>query len=203
DSGVLDGRNVEVRVEDTQRPAPGLIVHYGTVVSGAIGVGEDVAARVDAERRRDIMRNHTATHLLHRALRDVLGEHAAQAGSLVAPERLRFDFSHPGQVTPEQQREVERRINAWIRADTPVEWEIAPYQEALARGAMALFGEKYGDRVRMVTVGCADAQGSGIGDRGSGIEDASPTPDPRSLTPGVMCSRELCGGTHVARTGEI
>ena len=104
------------------------------------------------------MRNHTATHLLHRALRDVLGEHAAQAGSLVAPERLRFDFTHNRQVTPEQQREIERRINAWVRADTPVEWEVTDYQDAIDRGAMALFGEKYGDRVRMVTVGCADEQ---------------------------------------------
>jgi alanyl-tRNA synthetase len=202
DTGALDGPNGQVRVEDTQRPAPGLIVHYGMVERGAISVGEEVAVYVDAERRRDIMRNHTATHLLHRALRDVLGEHAAQSGSLVAPDRLRFDFSHPRQVTPEQQREVERRVNAWVRADTPVEWEVTGYQDALARGAMALFGEKYGDRVRMVTVGCAD-QGSGIGDRGLGAEIQIPIPDPRSLTPGVMCSRELCGGTHVARTGEI
>jgi alanyl-tRNA synthetase len=192
DSGLIDGPNGRVRVEDTQRPAPGVIVHYGTVVSGAIGVGEEVATQVDAERRRDIMRNHTATHLLHRALRDVLGEHAAQSGSLVAPDRLRFDFSHPRQVTPEQQREIERRVNAWVRADTPVEWEVTGYQDALARGAMALFGEKYGDRVRMVTVGCAD--------EGMGVESPSPIPQPPSP---VMCSRELCGGTHVGRTGEI
>jgi alanyl-tRNA synthetase len=203
DTGLLIGPGGHLRITDTQRPLPGLIVHYGTVTSGAIGLGERVEARVDAERRRDIMRNHTATHLLHRALRDVLGEHAAQAGSLVAPERLRFDFNQPRPVTPEQQREVERRINAWIRADTPVEWEVTGYQDALARGAMALFGEKYGDRVRMVTVGCADTEGSGIGDRGSGVEDGSPTPDPRSLIPAVMCSRELCGGIHVERTGAI
>jgi alanyl-tRNA synthetase len=199
DSGLIEGPNGRVRVEDTQRPVPGLIVHYGTVVNGAIGVGEEVATRVDTERRRDIMRNHTATHLLHRALRDVLGEHATQSGSLVAPDRLRFDFSHPRQVTPEQQREIERRVNAWIRADTAVEWEVTGYQDALARGAMALFGEKYGDRVRMVTVGCAD---EGMGDRGWELESPSPTPILHPPTP-VICSRELCGGTHVGRTGEI
>jgi alanyl-tRNA synthetase len=192
DTGLMDGPNGQIQIEDTQRPSPGLIVHYGRVAHGAIGVGEEVAARVDAERRRDIIRNHTATHLLHRALRDVLGEHAAQSGSLVAPERLRFDFSHPRQVTPEQQREIERRVNAWARADTPVEWEVTGYQDALARGAMALFGEKYGDRVRMVTVGCAD-------DR-TELESSDSVLSPQSA---VLCSRELCGGIHVGRTGEI
>jgi alanyl-tRNA synthetase len=194
DTGLLSGPGGQVRVADTQRPVPGLIVHYGTVAGGAIGVGDTVEAHLDAERRRETMRNHTATHLLHRALRDVLGEHAAQAGSLVAPDRLRFDFSHPRQVTPGQQREVERRVNAWIRADTPVEWEVTGYQDALGRGAMALFGEKYGDRVRMVTVGCADQE-----------EEIEQSPISNLLSPSstVMCSRELCGGTHVGRTGEI
>jgi alanyl-tRNA synthetase len=201
DTGLLEAPNGQVCIEDTQRPAPGLIVHYGSVTRGTIGVGEEVLARVDAERRRDIMRNHTATHLLHRALRDVLGEHAAQSGSLVAPDRLRFDFSHPRQVTPEQQREVERRINAWIRADTPVEWEVTGYQDALARGAMALFGEKYGDRVRMVTVGCADTEEE-IRDWRLELEQ-SPSSNLQSPGANLMCSRELCGGTHVARTGEI
>ncbi len=191
DSGALIGPNGRVRVSDTQRPIPGVIVHYGTVEDGTIALHDTVEVRVDAERRRSIMRNHTATHLLHRALRDVLGGHAAQAGSLVAPERLRFDFTHNRQVTPEQQREIERRINAWVRADTPVEWEVTDYQRAIDRGAMALFGEKYGDRVRMVTVGCLDGE----------ILEDSTIPDPRSS--GLMCSRELCGGTHVARTGEI
>jgi alanyl-tRNA synthetase len=116
----------------------------------------------------------------------------------VAPDRLRFDFTHNRQVTPEQQREIERRINAWIRADTPVEWEITDYQKAIERGAMALFGEKYGDRVRMVTVGCADA-GEEIGD--SRLEQSEPISNLQS--PIFMCSRELCGGTHVGRTGEI
>jgi alanyl-tRNA synthetase len=198
DTGWLNGAAGRERVEDTQRPVPGVIVHFGVVEHGTLAVNEQLEARVDAERRRDIMRNHTATHLLHRALRDMLGEHAAQAGSLVAPERLRFDFTHNRQVTPEQQREIERRINAWVRADTPVVWEITDHQDALKRGAMALFGEKYGDRVRMVTVGCADEPG--LGDWGS--VDESPAPHPQPPTP-TFCSRELCGGIHVGRTGEI
>src|SRR5215217_104527 len=199
DTGWLIGPSGRVRVEDTQRPIPGVIVHFGVVDQGTVALHETLEAQVDAERRRDIMRNHTATHLLHRALRDVLGEHAAQAGSLVAPERLRFDFNHNRQVTPEQQREIERRINAWVRADTPVVWEVTDHQDAIKRGAMALFGEKYGDRVRMVTVGCLDG-GLGTGDWG--LEEEAPTPNPQPPTP-VMCSRELCGGIHVGRTGEI
>jgi alanyl-tRNA synthetase len=199
DTGVLVGPNGRVLVADTQRPVPGVIVHYGVVESGSIALGEMLDAIVDAERRRDIMRNHTATHLLHRALHDLLGEHAAQAGSLVAPDRLRFDFTHNRQVTPEQQREIERRINAWIRADTPVEWEITDYQKAIDRGAMALFGEKYGDRVRMVTVGCADARTEGQGLRTEWEVNDSVLSPQSSL----LCSRELCGGTHVQRTGEI
>jgi len=200
DTGMLVGSNGRVRVADTQRPVPGLIVHYGTVEAGSIALNDMLDAVVDADRRRDIMRNHTATHLLHRALHDLLGEHATQAGSLVAPERLRFDFTHNRQVTPEQQREIERRINAWIRADTPVEWEITNYQKAIERGAMALFGEKYGDRVRMVTVGCADE--SVVNSPSSVAADA----EQRTIDNGqrtIMCSRELCGGTHVGRTGEI
>jgi len=178
--GFFDGR---VRVTDTQRPLPGLIVHHGVVEEGTVTVGETLLARVDVVRRLETMRNHTATHLLHRVLRQTLGEHAAQAGSLVSPDRLRFDFTHNRPIPAEQVAEIERRVNEWIRADTPVDWQELGYQEALNEGAMALFGEKYGDRVRMVTAGC------------------TPTND----EPGAasFCSRELCGGTHVARTGEI
>ncbi|GAB4118249.1 MAG: alanine--tRNA ligase [Roseiflexaceae bacterium] len=183
DTGVLIGPHGRVRIDDTQRPVPGVILHYGEVEQGSVRLGEILEGHVDEERRRSITRNHTATHLLHRALRDVLGEHAAQAGSLVSPDRLRFDFNHTRQVTAEQLREVERRINAWVRADSAVEWGEYGYQEALDRGAMALFGEKYGDRVRMVTVGCDGA-----------------TPESGEWK---MCSRELCGGVHVHRTGEI
>jgi alanyl-tRNA synthetase len=199
DSGALIGPNGRIRVENTQRPLPGLIVHFGVVEQGEVALGDVITAQVDLERRLDIMRNHTATHLLHRALRDVLGEHAAQAGSLVAPDRLRFDFSHMRSVTPEQIHEIEARVNEWVRADTPVEWEITGYQDALNRGAIALFGEKYTDQVRMVTIGCVE-QRTGV--RGQGSEAQNLIPDSRPLTPGT-CSRELCGGTHVARTGEI
>ncbi len=184
DTGQLSGPTGYIRVNDTQRPVPGLIVHIGEVVEGTVNVGDTVTAEVEAVRRHDIMRSHTATHLLHRALRDTLGEHAAQAGSLVAPDRLRFDFNHTRGLTQEQLRTIEEHINAWVRADTPVEWAVMPRQDALDQGAMALFGEKYGDEVRMVTVGCGDT--------------AKETDDV-----GQMCSRELCGGTHVEHTGEI
>jgi alanyl-tRNA synthetase len=194
DTGDLYGPHGHVHVTDTQRPVPGVIVHYGMVVAGSIGIGETVAAHVDQVRRGHVIRNHTATHLLHRALHDILGEHATQAGSLVSPERLRFDFAHTRQVTPDQLHEIERRINAWVRADTPVVWAEMAYQEALNAGAMALFGEKYGDRVRMVTVGCDDPQP---------ITHSEAMDVPEGTATWAMCSRELCGGVHVARTGEI
>jgi len=184
DSGVLIGPSGQMQISDTQRPIPGLFVHIGTLTQGSLTVGDMVTVQVDAGRRRDIMRNHTATHLLHRALRDVLGEHAAQAGSLVAPDRLRFDFSHMRPLSPADLHEVQRRINAWIRADTPVSWAVFSYQEAINQGAIALFGEKYTDQVRMVTVGCGAAALS-------------------SSAEGQQCSRELCGGTHVEHTGEL
>ncbi len=184
DTGLLHGQHGLLHVEDTQRPLPGISVHFGTVSEGRLSVGESVQASVDTERREHIIRNHTATHLLHRALRDVLGEHAAQAGSLVAPERLRFDFTHNRALTAEQLHEIEQRINTWVRANSAVEWGEYGYQEALDQGAMALFGEKYGDRVRMVTIGCTKGQ------------------EAQRLA-GSVCSRELCGGVHVERTGEI
>jgi alanyl-tRNA synthetase (EC 6.1.1.7) len=183
DTGLLVGPEGSVQIEDTRRPLPGLIVHYGRVVSGEIRVGDQVQATVDMVRRADIQRNHTATHMLQRALRDILGEHAAQAGSLVAPDRLRFDFTHTKAVDPEELREVERRLNMWVRANTTVRWETTGYQEAIARGAIALFGEKYGDTVRVVTIEHGQAFAEG--------EYAS------------RDSLELCGGTHVNRTGEI
>jgi alanyl-tRNA synthetase len=202
DTGTLTGPRGRVRVTDTQRPVPGVTVHYGTVESGAVGVGEVLDARVDSARRRHIQRNHTATHLLHRALRDVLGEHAAQAGSLVAPDRLRFDFTHTKAVTPEQLREIERRVNAWVRADGTVAWREMSYQEALDAGAIALFGEKYGDHVRVVHV----AQGDVVrGEEETPADDAALVPA-LALADGDFTtrdSRELCGGTHVGRTGEI
>lgn len=158
-------------VEDTQRPTPELIVHRGQVREGYLRVGQRVVALVDAERRAAIRRNHTATHLLHAALRRVLGEHALQAGSLVAPDRLRFDFAHHEAVQPDQLRTIEELVNEQIVRDLPVEVRYQPLREALSEGAIALFGEKYGEIVRVVSI------------------DAF--------------SKELCGGTHVSRTGEI
>ena len=183
DTGWIVTPHGRMQVTDTQRPVPGVTVHFGTVVEGTIARGATATAQIDQVRRGHIVRNHTATHLLQRALRDVVGEHAAQAGSLVAPERLRFDFTHNRAVTSEQLREVERRINAWVRDDQAVEWQEMPYQEALDRGAVALFGEKYGDRVRLVHAASHTIPGA----------DAYTSRD----------SRELCGGVHVQRTGEI
>ncbi|HMQ32508.1 MAG TPA: alanine--tRNA ligase [Chloroflexaceae bacterium] len=192
DTGTLGHTAGAVRVEDTQRPAPGLTVHYGVVETGAVEVGQTVRAEVDAGRRGDIQRNHTATHMLHRALRDVVGEHAAQAGSLVAPERLRFDFTNNRAIEPAQLREIEARVNAWVRADGRVSWEETSYQDAIDRGAIALFGEKYGDKVRMVTI-----------ERGGGALPVRLIDQPAAGAFASRDSRELCGGTHVTSTGEI
>ena len=159
------------RVDDTQRPTPDLIVHIGEVVEGFITVGQEARVEIERDRRSDVRRNHTATHLLHRALRLVLGEEAHQAGSLVAPDRLRFDFTSPQPLGQEGIERVTELANAQVLADKPVETFVTSYADAMQRGAMALFGEKYGDEVRVVSI-----------------------PD---------FSTELCGGTHVERTGEI
>jgi alanyl-tRNA synthetase len=170
DQGVIGSQTGIFRVRDTQRPIPGLIVHYGKMIEGHLRVGTEIRAEVDADRRQAIMRNHSATHLLHRALKDILGKQVHQQGSLVAPDRLRFDFNMTRPLTTEELREIDQQVNSSILADSPVHTEIMPYQEALATGAMALFSEKYGDTVRVVTMGA---------------------------------SKELCGGTHVAATGQI
>jgi len=162
-------------VAEALRPVPGLIVHRGRVVAGRVRVGDEARALVDRERRLDIARNHTATHLLHRALRETLGEHVQQAGSLVAPDRLRFDFSHTSVLTAEELAEVERKVNEAILADYPVDARVMGYREAVSAGAIALFDEKYGDVVRVIRVGPADRP----------------------------YSQELCGGTHVQRTGQL
>jgi len=170
DRGVIGGPTGSFEVRDTQRPVPGLIVHYGQMIEGHLRVGSAVRAEVDLARRRAIMRNHSATHLLHRALKDILGDQVNQKGSLVAPDRLRFDFNLPRAMTTEELRELDRRVSGWILDDLPVTTTVMPYKEAIMTGAMALFGEKYGDEVRVVTMGP---------------------------------SKELCGGTHVAATGQI
>lgn len=142
----------EIRVTDTRKPIGGIIAHIGEVVNGSPKVGDWVTATVDATRRGDIMRNHTATHLLHAVLRQVLGEHARQAGSLVAPDRLRFDFNHPEAVTPQQLEQIEEIANVEILTNHELKIEYKPLQQAIADGAMALFGEKYGETVRNVII---------------------------------------------------
>ncbi len=171
DTGTLTGDGVLFQVDDTQSSGDQHL-HIGVLESGTLEIGQQVHATVDAERRRRIMLNHSATHLMHAALRHVLGSHVQQKGSLVAPDRLRFDFSHPRPMTTEEIARVEDEVNRQIQANTPVGSELLGFDEALGRGAMALFGEKYGDEVRVLTMG-------------DGF------------------SVELCGGTHVARTGDI
>lgn len=163
-----------VTVEDTQSPVPGVIVHSGRVSVGSLRIGDTVKGQVDAERRLSIMRNHTATHLLHRALQDTLGGHAQQRGSLVSPDRLRFDFAHLQALTPDELRAIEEEVNRMVMADLPVDWRLTNQDEARQLGAMMLFGEKYGDEVRMVSIGGE-----------------------------APVSRELCGGTHLRHTGQI
>ena len=173
----------EIEISEVRRPSAGLISHIGEVVSGKPKVSDQAIAAVDLTRRHDIMRNHTATHLMHAALHQVLGEHARQAGSLVAPDRLRFDFNHSEGMTTEQIERVEQIVNEAIAADMAVVSKTKSREEAIAGGAMALFGEKYGDVVRTITI--APAQ---LG--------AKP-PIERAY------SYELCGGTHLERTSDV
>jgi len=165
-----------VRVEETRRPIAGLIVHIGEVVAGTVEVGDPAYAIIDVERRWDIMRNHTATHILHKELRAHLGDHVHQAGSLVAPDRLRFDFTHTAAISREELADIERAANEVILANLLVGDRWTGLEQAKAEGAMALFGEKYGDTVRVVSIG---------------------NPDDDDY------SKELCGGTHVDSTAEI
>jgi alanyl-tRNA synthetase len=153
DTGLLGSGDGEIAVLETYGPLPGLIVHYGKVKKGTLRTGDAVVARVDVDRRLDIARNHTATHLLHRALRETLGGHAQQSGSEVSPERLRFDFTHLKAVEPDELEAIERRINEKIRENLPVVTRVTDYESAVASGAFAIFGEKYGDQVRMVRAG--------------------------------------------------
>jgi alanyl-tRNA synthetase len=163
-----------IRVEDVRRPVTGLVVHLGKVERGHPAVGDMALAAVDQSRRMDIMRNHTATHLLHAALQAVLGRHARQAGSLVAPDRLRFDFNHPEAMTRGELDRVESLVNDAILNDYALHIEYKPREKAIDEGAMALFGENYGATVRTIQIG-----------------------EPERL------SYELCGGTHVPSTGVI
>jgi alanyl-tRNA synthetase len=153
DRGTMTSAGGRVQVEDTQKPVDGLIVHRGRVVEGRVQLDEPVDLQVDAERRQGAVRHHTGTHLLHAALREVLGPQAVQRGSLVAPDRLRFDFTHDAPVTPEELERIEDLVNAWIESNDPRREETLPYADALAAGAAAMFGEKYGDEVRVISFG--------------------------------------------------
>jgi alanyl-tRNA synthetase len=175
DVGTLSGANLLAEVEDTYSPAQGLIVHKVKVVKGTINVGDMVDADVDVEKRDATRRNHTATHLMHAALREVLGTHVKQAGSVVAPTYLRFDFSHYQPLTQSEKEEIERLVNYHILRNEPVQTDEMVIEEAMRSGAMALFGEKYGEKVRVLSI--------------KGVE-------------GIF-SKELCGGTHVKATGDI
>ncbi len=188
DRGIVRGHKGAIfHVTDTQKKAGGLFVHFGRVEKGTFKLGETVDLDVDHARRLATRANHSATHLLHEALRQVLGPHVAQKGSLVAPDRLRFDFSHTKPMTPQEIAEVEARANAIVLQNAPVETRLMALDDALESGAMALFGEKYGDEVRVVSMG--DAAGPAGGGQESRANKA--------------WSVELCGGTHVKRTGDI
>jgi alanyl-tRNA synthetase len=152
DKGSIRTETGLINIDDTFKPTPDLFVHRGTVAEGFVKVGETAMTEIDASRRQAIRRNHTATHLLHRALRIVLGEETHQAGSLVAPDRLRFDFTSLESMSPEQVRRVAEIVNTEIARNTPVNTDVKPYAEAVEGGAMALFGEKYGDTVRVVQI---------------------------------------------------
>ncbi|MEO5332559.1 MAG: alanine--tRNA ligase [Magnetococcus sp. YQC-5] len=170
DVGWLTGEGMRFEVTETRKPVGDLIVHYGRLIQGSLEVGGMVDLEVDHERRMAVRWHHSATHLLHHALKSVLGEHVKQAGSLVGPDRLRFDFSHYQAVTSDELERVEGLVNQWILANDLQETREMTPEEAIRAGAMALFGEKYGERVRVVALGP---------------------------------SMELCGGTHVVRSGDI
>ena len=153
DRGEIQSSLGTFQVQDTRRPIKGLIVHYGTITEGYLRVGDSVQCEVISQRREDTMRNHSATHLLHKALRDLIGTSVEQRGSLVEPERLRFDFTCPRPLSAEELARLDDQINRWIRQDYPVNTRIMPLKEALSTGAMALFGEKYDENVRVVSMG--------------------------------------------------
>lgn len=181
DTGVVRGDGFTFEVTDTKKRADGLFIHIGMVSDGKVENGASARLEVDHARRGSLRANHSATHLLHEALREVLGGHVAQKGSLVAPERLRFDFSHPKPISDDELAQVADIANEIIIQNSPVTTRVMAVDDAIEAGAMALFGEKYGDEVRVVSMGTATR-----GEKAGGIY-----------------SLELCGGTHVSATGQI
>ncbi|GJD48842.1 Alanine--tRNA ligase [Methylobacterium crusticola] len=181
DTGTLAGPGLRARVTATEKKLGDVVVHHVTVEEGRLCVGQAIELRVDHARRAAVRANHSATHLLHEALRQVLGDHVAQKGSLVAPDRLRFDFSHPKPMNDDEVARVEAIANRVLLQNGPVVTKLMAVDDAIASGARALFGEKYGEEVRVVSMGA----------------DAAPDGRPRTF------SVELCGGTHVGRTGDI
>lgn len=181
DTGTISGDGFVITIRDTQKKGEGVFVHTGEVTKGSAKVGDAVELKVDSERRTRIRSNHSATHLLHEALRETLGSHVAQKGSLVAPDRLRFDFSHPKPISAEELTAVENLANEIILQNAQVTTRLMAVDDAIAEGAMALFGEKYGDEVRVVSMGTAK----------------------HGEKAGKAYSVELCGGTHVRQTGDI
>ena len=181
DTGVMIADGIRFEVSDTVKKNHGMFVHMGKLIEGSVKIGDALELVVDHERRSAIRANHSATHLLHEALRETLGDHVAQKGSFVTPERLRFDFSHQKPVTDEEVSQVEEMVNEIVLQNGPVETRIMAVDDAIEAGAMALFGEKYGDEVRVVSMGEALR-----GDKA-----------------GKTYSVELCGGTHVNRTGDV
>lgn len=179
DIGVMSSENGLLTVSDTQKKLGKLHVHIGTVSKGTLKVGDAVVLEVDGKRRDAIKANHSATHLLHAALRMHLGDHVTQKGSLVAPDRMRFDFSHPKALSEEEIVKVENTVNEMVLSNTDVETAFMPIDDAIEHGAIALFGEKYDDEVRVLTMG--------------DVMDET----------GKAFSIELCGGTHVSRTGDV
>jgi len=171
DTGSIEGQDLEIEVVNATRPLPELIVHHCELKSGKVAVGDEVSLEVDRARRADIMANHSATHLLQAALREIIGDHVHQKGSKVSPDRLRFDLTHFSPVTAKEIGKIEARVNQLIRENHEVKVAHLSHREAVNKGAMALFGEKYGEVVRMVEMG--------------------------------GFSRELCGGTHAGRTGDV
>ena len=180
DVGTISWDNGTARVTDTQKTPSGLFIHHVEIISGTLAKGQEVRLQIDVSRRLRLRANHSATHLLHESLRLMLGDHVAQKGSLVSPDRLRFDFSHQKAVTADELDQVQQIVNARIRMNSDVTTRIMTPDAAIELGALALFGEKYGDEVRVVQMG------------GAADDD-----------PSKVWSVELCGGTHVGRTGDI